>query len=68
MRTECGDFAGYCVKIRFMRALPKSKKRRQAKGIGQDHIKGEDVRAEVHWFREETAGQVKHMIRIWIND
>ena len=37
------------------------------------HVKGEDiaddgeaVRAEVHWFQEETIGQVKHMIKKWL--
>lgn len=37
------------------------------KGIGEIDDDGEIVRAEVHWFQEESIGQVKHKIKRWID-
>lgn len=37
-----------------------------AKGIGILDYFGEERKAEVHWFQEETAGQVKHKIKRWL--
>lgn len=37
----------------------------KAYGWIDDH--GEDVRAEIHWFEEETVGQVKHRIKRWLD-
>jgi len=36
------------------------------KGIGEIDDDGEIVRAEIHWFQEESIGQVKHKIKRWI--
>ena len=36
------------------------------KGFGLIDDNGESVRAEVHWFQEETVGQVKHKIKRWL--
>lgn len=36
------------------------------KGIGEIDDDGEIVRAEIHWFQEESVGQVKHKIKRWI--
>lgn len=38
----------------------------KAKGEGVIDYKGENVRAEVHWFQEETVGQVRHKIKEWL--
>lgn len=37
-----------------------------AKGIGVIDDDGENVRAEIHWFQEETVGQVKHKVKRWL--
>ena len=37
-----------------------------AKGIGVTDDDGENVRAEIHWFQEETVGQVKHKVKRWL--
>ena len=39
---------------------------RHEKGIGIIDRNGEEVRAEVHWFYAESVGQVKHMIKEWL--
>lgn len=39
---------------------------RHVKGEGVIDDDGEDVRAEVHWFQEESVGQVKHRIKKWL--
>ena len=36
------------------------------KGIGVIDDNGEEIKAEVHWFQEETAGQHKHKIKRWL--
>lgn len=37
-----------------------------AKGIGIIDDEGDHVRADVHWFQEETVGQVLHKIKEWL--
>ena len=37
-----------------------------AKGVGVIDYFGEERKAEVHWFQEETAGQVKHKVKRWL--
>ena len=39
---------------------------KHVKGEGVINDDGEDVRAEVHWFQEESVGQVKHRIKKWL--
>lgn len=39
---------------------------KHVKGEGIVDDDGEDVRVEVHWFQEESVGQVKHMIKKWL--
>ena len=39
---------------------------RHVKGEGVIDDDGEDVRAEVYWFQEESVGQVKHRIKKWL--
>ena len=39
---------------------------KHVKGEGVVDDDGEDVRVEVHWFQEESVGQVKHMIKKWL--
>ena len=44
----------------------KPQKWQHVKGIGIIDDDGENVRAEVHWFQEESVGQVKHKIKKWL--
>lgn len=37
-----------------------------AKGIGVIDHYGEEIRAEVHWFQEETVGKVKFKVKEWL--
>ena len=39
-----------------------------AKGIGLIDYYGENVKAEVHWFQEESVGKVKFKIKEWLYD
>lgn len=39
-----------------------------AKGIGTIDYYGEAVKAEVHWFQEETAGKHRFKIKEWLFD
>ena len=39
-----------------------------AKGIGTVNYNGEEVKAEVHWFQEETVGKVKFKVKRWLDD
>lgn len=39
-----------------------------AKGIGLIDYYGENVKAEVHWFPEESVGKVKFKIKEWLYD
>ena len=39
-----------------------------AKGIGVVDYYGEGVKAEVHWFQEETVGKVSFKIKEWLFD
>ena len=36
------------------------------KGFGVIDDNGEEVRAEVHWFQEESVGQHKHRVKRWM--
>ncbi len=36
------------------------------KGFGVIDDDGENVKAEVHWFQEQSVGQVKHKIKRWL--
>ena len=36
------------------------------KGIGTIDINGEGEKAEVHWFYQESTGQVSHRIKEWL--
>lgn len=44
----------------------KPQKWQHVKGIGIIDDDGENVRAEVHWFQEDSVGQVKHKIKKWL--
>lgn len=35
-----------------------------AKGIGNLDVHGEEIKAEVHWFQEETVGMVKFKVKM----
>lgn len=37
-----------------------------AKGIGVLDYHGEELKAEVHWFQEETVGKVKFKVKRWL--
>lgn len=39
-----------------------------AKGVGTLDVDGEEIRAEVHWFQEETVGKVKFKVKEWLDD
>lgn len=39
-----------------------------AKGIGEIDYYGESVKAEVHWFQEETAGKHRFKVKEWLFD
>lgn len=39
-----------------------------AKGIAILNVDGEEIKAEVHWFQEETVGKVKFKVKEWIYD
>lgn len=39
-----------------------------AKGIGTIDYYGESVKAEVHWFQEETAGKHRFKVKEWLFD
>lgn len=39
-----------------------------AKGIGVIDYHGEEIKAEVHWFQEETVGKVKFKVKEWLYD
>ena len=38
------------------------------KGTGHIDVSGEDIKAEVHWFQEETAGKHKFRVKKWFYD
>lgn len=39
-----------------------------AKGIGVIDCDGEEIKAEVHWFQEESVGKVKFKVKRWLYD
>lgn len=39
-----------------------------AKGIGTIDYYGEHIKAEVHWFQEETVGKVKFKVKEWLDE
>lgn len=44
----------------------KAEQWQHVKGVGIIDDDGDNVRAEVHWFQEESVGQVKHKIKRWL--
>ena len=38
-----------------------------AKGTGTLNYNGEERKAEVHWFQEETVGKVKFKVKEWLD-
>ncbi len=68
-------FAGYGVKTPLHEGVAEGltaefggdvAKWQHVKGVGIIDDHGEEVRAEVHWFQEESVGQVKHFIKKWL--
>lgn len=68
-------FAGYGTKTNFHDCVAEGltaeycgnvNKWQHVKGIGEIDDDGEIVRAEIHWFQEESIGQIKHKIKRWI--
>jgi hypothetical protein len=68
-------FAGYGTRTPLDDGVPEGlaaafggeiRKWQHVKGIGVIDDDGEFVRAEVHWFQEETVGEVKHAIKKWL--
>ena len=41
---------------------------KHSKGIGTVDVDGEEIKAEVHWFEEESVGKVKFKIKEWLYD
>lgn len=44
----------------------KPEKWQHAKGVGTLDVDGDEVKAEVHWFQEESIGKVKFKIKRWL--
>lgn len=68
-------FAGYGTRIPLHNGVAEgltehfksdSDKWQHVKGIGVIDYFGEERKAEVHWFQEESVGQVKHKIKRWL--
>lgn len=68
-------FAGMGVKTQLREAVREGLakefggdplKWQHAKGIGVLDYYGEEVKAEVHWFQEETVGKVKFKVKEWL--
>lgn len=38
------------------------------KGVGIINDDGEEVKAEVHWFQEESIGKVKIKVKEWLDE
>ena len=36
--------------------------------VGILNVDGEEIRAEAHWFQEESVGKVKFRVKEWIYD
>ena len=45
----------------------KPEKWQHCKGIGTLNVENEEVRAEVHWFQEESVGKVKFKVKRWLD-
>lgn len=41
---------------------------KHSKGIGTVDVDGEEIKAEVHWFEEESVGKIKFKIKEWLYD
>ena len=70
-------FAGYKVKKPLKEEVAEGlakefggdpKKWQHAKGNGVVNYNGEELKAEVHWFQEETVGKVKFKVKKWLDD
>lgn len=70
-------FAGYNVKKPLREEVAdglakefggKPEKWQHAKGKGVIDYNGEEIKAEVHWFQEETVGKVKFKVKEWLED
>lgn len=69
-------FAGYGTKHRLHDGVAEGlskvyeesdvNKWQHAKGIGVLDYHGEERKAEVHWFQEETVGKVKFKVKEWL--
>ncbi len=68
-------FAGYGVKKSLRNEVVEglvkefggqSEKWQHAKGVGVLDYCGEELRAEVHWFQEESVGKVKFKVKEWL--
>ena len=68
-------FAGYKVKKPLKEEVAEGltnefggdvKKWQHVKGNGVIDYNGEEVKAEVHWFQEETVGKVKFKVKEWL--
>ena len=64
-------FAGYGTKISLHEGLTTQfggspQKWQHVKGNGILDYFGEERKAEIHWFQEETVGQVKHKVKRWL--
>lgn len=67
-------FAGYSTKKSLNEAVADGLSRefggdpakwQHAKGIGTLDYYGEEIKAEVHWFQEESIGKVKFKVKEW---
>ena len=68
-------FAGYGTKTPLNEGVAEhwveiyggtAEKWQHVKGYGVIDDEGERIRAEVHWFQEESVGQVEHKIKRWL--
>ena len=37
-----------------------------SKGIGTLDVNGDEIKAEIHWFQEESVGKVKFKVKRWL--
>lgn len=68
-------FAGYGVKKPLLEEVAEGltkefggdpEKWQHAKGIGVLDYHGDELKAEVHWFQEESVGKVKFKVKEWL--
>lgn len=73
---NCHIFAGYGTKTPLHEGVAEGltaefggdvHKWQHTKGIGEIEYDGEARKAEIHWFYEESVGQVKHKIKEWLD-